>query len=228
MTMLFEQWPYLDGGWLRWSAKNHAQLAEQTGTFIGEWEMWDADDITATVIPRQQVFSQAEILPGAEEWAAVWVQMAPSAGFSGRGKLIVQLGTDLADVAYDWTALSPSASAAPTQHAGVATLMFDQRPAQSSGQLQWSAKNTGELALQVGTPIGEWEIVDTDNITTTIVQRQVVYATEEILPNAVAWTPRIDLAPLTSVQGWYTIVVQLGTDIASVDYLIGTDGRVVE
>lgn len=228
MTMLFEHWPYLDGGWLMWSAKNHAQLAVLPGTPIGEWEMWDADDITTTVIPRQQVYSQAEVLPGAEEWAQVWVQMAPSAGFSGRGKLIVQLGTDLADVPYDWTELSPSASASSTPHAGAAALVFDQRPAQGSGQLQWSARNAGELALQVGTPIGEWEIVDTDNITTTIVQRQVVTATEEILPNGIAWTPRIDLAALTSVQGWYTIVVQLGTDIASVDYLIGTDGRVVE
>jgi hypothetical protein len=64
-------------------------------------------------------------------------------------------------------------------------------------------------------------------VTSTIVPRQTVTATDDLLPNEVGWTPRIDLAPLTPVPGWYTIVVQLGTDIASVDYLMA-DGRVVE
>jgi hypothetical protein len=105
--------------------------------------------------------------------------------------------------------------------------VFDQRPAQSSGALQWSVRNGGELVARAGTPIGEWEIIDTDNVTSTIVSRQTVTAAADLLPNEVGWTPRIDLAPLTPVPGWYTIVVQLGTDIASVDYLMA-DGQVVE
>ena len=48
-----------------------------------------------------------------------------------------------------------------------------------------------------------------------------------VLPNEIGWTPRIELAPLTPVPGWYTIVVQLGEAIVGVDYLIA-DGRVVE
>ena len=197
------------------------------GTDIGEWEMWDATDITRTVIPRATVQAPADIEPGEVGWAQVWVQMAPEPGFSGQGKLVIQLGSDITDVAYDWTSLSPDASASPTDTAGAGSLVFDQQPAHSSGQLQWSVRNGGQLVVRAGTPIGEWEIVDTDNITSTIVQRQVVTATDDLMPNDVGWTPRIDLAPLTPRPGWYTIVVQLGQAITSIDYLID-DGKVVE
>lgn len=227
MTLQFDHRPYLDSGWLMWSAKNTGQLAVQAGTSIGEWEMWDAADITRTAIPRTQVPAKEEILPGGVEWAQVWVQMAPEPGFSGRGKVVVQLGTDIADVEYDWMELAPDDSAATTPAAGAGTLVMDERPAQSSGALQWSVCNTGDLVIPAGTPIGEWEIIDTDNITSTIVTKQIVYSTDDLLPNDVAWTPRIDLAPLTPVPGWYTVVVQLGSDVATVDYLIA-DGRVVE
>ncbi|HEY7627119.1 MAG TPA: hypothetical protein VH761_08620 [Ilumatobacteraceae bacterium] len=226
MALEFDQRPYLDGGWLLWSVKNTGQLAVQTGTSIGEWEMWDASDITRTAIPSTQVPAKEEILPNGVEWAQVWVQMAPQPGFSGQGKIVVQVGTDIAEVAYDWMELSAD-EPVESPLGGAGSLMFDQRPAQSSGALQWSVCNAGDLVIRAGTPIGEWEIMDTDNITSTIVPKQIVYSTEDLLPNDVAWTPRIELAPLTPVPGWYTIVVQLGTDIASVDYLIA-DQQVVE
>jgi hypothetical protein len=227
MAMVFDQWPWLQDGWLTWSARNDGPSPVPAGTAIGEWEMWDSSDITRTVIPRETVEAKEEIPPGEVGWAQVWVQMAPEPGFSGQGKLVIQLGTDIAEVEYDWTALSASASAATTPSAGPETLVFDQSPAQSSGQLQWSVRNSGELVVRAGTPIGEWEIVDTDNITSTIVQRQVVYSTDDLLPNEIGWTPRFELAPLTTVDGWYTIVVQLGAVIVSVDYLMA-NGRVVE
>lgn len=227
MALVFDQWPWLQDGWLTWSAKNDGSTAVAAGTPIGEWEMWDADDITRTVIPREVVPAKEAIAPGDAGWAQIWVQMAPEPGFSGRGKLVIQLGTDITDVEYDWTALSADASAWTIPAAGAATLVFDQSPAHSSGALQWSVCNTGELVVRAGTPIGEYEIIDTDNITSTIVPRQVVLSTDDLLPNEVGWTPRIELAPLTPVQGWYTIVVQLGEAIVSVDYLIA-DGRVVE
>jgi hypothetical protein len=227
MALVFDQRPWLNQGWLTWSAKNNGNLAVNVGTSIGEWEMWDAADITNTVIPRTIVPAQDAILPGGTELAQVWVQMAPAPGFSGRGKLVVQLGTDIAEVEYDWLTLPANATAGKAPTAGPGSLVFDQRPAQSSGALQWSARNAGELVIRAGTPIGEWEIWDPDNLTSTIVQRQVVTATDDLFPNEVAWTPRIDLAPLTPAHGWYQIVVQLGTDIANVDYLMA-DGKVVE
>jgi len=92
----------------------------------------------------------------------VWVQMAPEPGFSGQGKLVIQLGTDISDVAYDWTSLPADASASHIAAGGAETLVFDQQPAHSSGELQWSVRNGGELVVREGTPIGEWEIVDTD------------------------------------------------------------------
>ena len=227
MALVFDQRPWLNQGWLTWSAKNDGNLAINVGTSIGEGEMWDAEDITRTVIPRKVVPAEEVILPGGTELAQVWVQMAPEPGFSGHGKLVVQLGTDIADVEYDWRALPADASAVKVPASGAATLVFDQRPAQSSGALQWSVCNTGDLVVRAGTPIGEWEIWDADNLTSTIVPRQVVTATDDLLPNAVGWSPRIDLAPLTPVQGWYKIVVELGVDIVSIDYLMA-DGRVVE
>lgn len=227
MGLAFDQWPWIDNGWLTWSARNDGTAPVPAGTSIGEWEMWDATDITRTVIPRETVPAKESIEPGEVGWAQVWVQMAPEPGFSGQGKLVVQVGTDIADVEYDWTALSADASASTVPAAGAATLVFDQQPTHSSGALQWSVRNTGELVVRAGTPIGEFEIVDTDKITTTIVQRQVVSADADLLPNEVGWTPRIELAPLTPVQGWYTVVVQLGAAIVSVDYLMA-DGQVVE
>lgn len=227
MALVFDQWPWLDGGWLTWSVKNDGASPVAAGTPIGEWEMWDASDITRTVIPREVVPAKEIIDPGEVGWAQVWVQMAPEPGFSGQGKLVIQVGSDISDVAYDWTALSADASASTTLMTGAGTLVFSQSPAHSSGALQWSVCNTGHLVIRAGTPIGEYEIVDHDNITSTIVQRQVVLAADDLLPNEIGWTPRIDLAPLTPVPGWYTIVVQLGEAIVSVDYLMA-DGRVVE
>jgi hypothetical protein len=227
MALVLDQWPWLDGGWLTWSVKNDGTSPVAAGTPIGEWEMWDASDITRTVIPREVVPAKEVIDPGEVGWAQVWVQMAPEPGFSGQGKLVIQVGTDISDVAYDWTALSGDASASTTASAGQGALVFSQSPAQSSGALQWSVCNTGDLVIRAGTPIGEFEIVDHDNITSTIVQRQVVQAADDLLPNEIGWTPRIELAPLTPVQGWYTIVVQLGEAIVSVDYLVA-DGHVVE
>lgn len=227
MALVFDQWPWLDAGWLTWSVKNDGTSPVAAGTSIGEWEMWDASDITRTVIPREVVPAKEVIEPGEVGWAQVWVQMAPEPGFSGQGKVVIQVGTDIADVAYDWTALSADASASTTPSAGAGTLVFSQSPAHSSGALQWSVCNTGDLVIRAGTPIGEYEIVDHDNITSTIVQRQVVQAADDLLPNEIGWTPRIELAPLTPVPGWYTIVVQLGEAIVSVDYLMA-DGRVVE
>lgn len=227
MALFFDQWPWLDNGWLTWSARNDGSGPLPAGASIGEWEMWDAADITRTVIPRAKVPATESIEPGEAGWAQVWVQTAPEPGFSGQGKLIVQVGTDIADVEYDWTALSADAKASTIPAAGAATLVFDQQPAHSSGALQWSVRNTGELVIRAGTPIGEFEIVDTDNITSTIMQRQVVSADADLLPNEVGWTPRFELAPLTPVQGWYTVVVLLGAAIVSVDYLMA-DGQVVE
>lgn len=227
MAVAFDQWPWLENGWLTWSAKNDGTSVVAAGDSIGEWEMWDSADITRTVIPRQQVPAKEAIDPGGVGWAQVWVQMAPEPGFSGEGKLVIQVGTDIADVEYDWTVLAADASASTAPAAGARTLVFSQSPVHSSGALQWSVCNTGELVVRAGTPIGEWEIVDTDNITSTIVQRQVVLAADDLLPNEIGWTPRIELAPLTPIPGWYTIVVQLGEAIVSVDYLIA-DRRVVE
>ena len=226
MALAFDQRPGMNQGWLTWSVKNDGNLAIPAGTSIGEWEMWDADDITRTVIPRTVVPAKDVIYPGDTEVAQAWVQIAPDPAFSGRGKIVVQLGTDIAEVEYDWMAI-PGNAPVKAHTSGAAALVFDQRPAQSSGALQWSVCNTGDLDLQAGTPIGEWEIWDADNLTSTIVSRQVVKSTGDLLPNAVAWSPRIDLAPLTPVQGWYKIVVQLGVDIESIDYLMA-DGRVVE
>lgn len=227
MALVFDQWPWLDDGWLTWSVKNDGASPVAAGTAIGEWEMWDASDITRTVIPREVVPAKEVIDPGEVGWAQVWVQMAPEPGFSGQGKLVIQVGTDISDVAYDWTALSADASASTTPLAGAGTLVFSQSPAHSSGALQWSVCNTGDLMIRAGTPIGEYEVVDHDNITSTIVQRQIVVAADDLLPNEIGWTPRIELAPLTPVPGWYTIVVQLGEAIVSVDYLMA-DGRVVD
>jgi hypothetical protein len=227
MAMVLDQRPWLQGGWLTWSARNDGPSRVPAGTAIGEWEMWDASDITRTVIPRETAQAAEEIAVGEVGWAQVWVQMAPEPGFSGQGKLVIQLGSDIAEVEYDWTALSASTSASTTPSAGPETLVFDQPPAQSSGALQWSVRNGGELIVRAGTPIGEWEIVDTDNLTSTIVQRQVVYSSDDLLPNEVGWTPRIEFASLTTAEGWYTIVVQLGAAIVSVDYLMA-NGQVVE
>ena len=110
MALVFDQWPYLQDGWLTWSAKNGSTSALPAGTPIGEWEMWDSTDITRTVIPRETVAAKEAIHPGEIGWAQVWVQMAPEPGFNGEGKLVIQLGTDIADVAYDWTSLSARSS----------------------------------------------------------------------------------------------------------------------
>ena len=114
MALVFDQWPYLQDGWLTWSAKNDGTSAVPAGTAIGEWEMWDSADITRTVIPREVVAAKEAIEPGDVGWAQVWVQMAPEPGFSGQGKLVIQLGTDITDVAYDWTSMSADASESPT------------------------------------------------------------------------------------------------------------------
>jgi hypothetical protein len=227
MALVFDQKPWLQDGWLTWSVKDNGGASIAAGTAIGEWEMWDAADITRTVIPRETVTAKEDVAGDDVAWAQVWVQMAPEPGFSGQGKLVIQVGTDIADVEYDWTALSADASAFTSPAAGAETLVFAEAPAHSSGALQWCVRNTGELVVRAGTPIGEFEIVDTDNLTSTIVQRQVVEASSDLLPDEVGWTPRIELAPLTPAPGWFTIVVQLGTEIVSVDYLMA-DGRVVE
>ena len=116
--LAFDQWPWIDNGWLTWSARNDGSVSLPAGTSIGEWEMWDAADITRTVIPRETVPATESIEPGEVGWAQVWVQMAPEPGFSGQGKLVVQVGTDIADVEYDWTALSADASASTVPAAG--------------------------------------------------------------------------------------------------------------
>ena len=104
----------------------------------------------------------------------------------------------------------------------------DSRPPIVAGRCNAPLRNGGRLVDRTGTPgPAEREIVDTENITSTIVQRQVVSATDDLLPNEVGWTPRIDLAPLTPVDGWYTIIVQLGSEIVSLDYLMSA-GQVVE
>ena len=160
-------------------------------------------DITRTVIPRETVAAKEEIQPGDVGWAQVWVQMAPEPGFSGHGKL-----------------------GDPTRHRHHRRrVRLDRRCPPMRRRRRRPSGGPETLRVRSTTRAQQWRIavvgaqlrrarracrhpdrrVARSSTRTTSrrrsSQRQVVTATDDLLPNEIGWTPRIELAPLTPGAG---------------------------
>lgn len=185
------------------------------GTPIGEWEIWDAGNILTQLWPRETVYATTALPAKGVQWIRVTFQVSPPSGDT-RLKAVVQSGQAIDDVEFDWA--DPLATPAPTPPAG--PLVFARRPYLTGGALRWSVRNTGKTTLKAGTPVGEWELWDGDDITVNLGSKTVVTATADIPPNGVHEIQPVPLAPLSRVEGRYKVVVSLDNDIADVDYTI--------
>jgi peptidoglycan hydrolase-like protein with peptidoglycan-binding domain len=99
LVLEFATDPAIDGIGMGWTVRNAGGSAVAPYTVLGDYEVWDRDDLTRTVAQRQ-TFSNLNKIPvsGTEQFFIDLESITPA---DGHYKAVVQLGTEVRELDYD-------------------------------------------------------------------------------------------------------------------------------